>query len=883
MHPIFCPTCHALILDAPSCAACGWQRPYQEDQAGKQLWHAELGRALPKPRASAVVAGGHFCLSAEDGTIMALDPASGQVVWERQIDAGRAAHTLATDGTLLLLSSVDTRPIPTSGKALLALDAATGEDIWSYATIGHSLSAAALANSAAYFTSSDGVLHAVDITSGQARWQVRHVGWGPEAPAVDSASVYVGGRADMLVAYAIGDGMERWRFSAGAWFASPICLAEGQLYTQNWDGFLYALDAATGRLLWKVKGQRGQGFTSPPIAQRDRLYIGGRVYHERDGARSDAYALLALRKDDGGEIWRCLTTKHIVAPPALAGDRVLFGAEDGFFYALDGDIGIERWKIEIGGRIVTQPQIAGHVVYIGERHGVVYAIRWRAEQETQPQAPEEYVRQGAFELAANAYALHSEFGTAAAIFAELGQHREAALLYERAEQPAQAAPLWETLGELRRARDLYQAAADLAGVARMLAALGEPLQAAKLYEEIGDPAAAALYEQAGNRVKAADLYHSAGQIERAAQIWQSLGQWERLADALIGDGNLPEAARLLEQHGQHERAAELYEATAQPAQALALRIQLGHWERVVDLAVRQGDYVQAAMAHEQLGHGLRAAEAYEQAAQQAGAAVPTDEARAAELYERAAQLYEAAFEDQHADQCRRQIRRYRRLPEITVSGGAESAFVEYQWNTLKLRVRNIGHGRATNITLTLRGPFDLDSNTDIASLAPKKTAPLDISVRPQRDQYGPAVPLEIIVTYTDMHGGVDSVRRRIPIRVLQHGAAPETTTPLEINIQNNPQNARRAPQPAPSAMEIKPSPNSSASEEEIDQQQKLLAIHRRNLGLYLEQQAKLGTTFMPPGLSNGIFEERDNIQRIKQVLRNWGIAMVDHPDDSSET
>ena len=174
--------------------------------------------------------------------------------------------------------------------------------------------------------------------------------------------------------------------------------------------------------------------------------------------------------------------------------------------------------------------------------------------------------------------------------------------------------------------------------------------------------------------------------------------------------------------------------------------------------------------------------------------------------------------------------------------------------------------------MTLRGAFDVDSTSAIASLAPRKTAVFEVSVRPQREQYGPAVPLELIVTYADMHGGVDSVRRRIPIRVLQHGAAPDTITPLEIDIQSDRFN-RNIERPG--------IPN--VNQEDIDQQQKLLAIHRRNLALYLEQQAKLGAAFIPPSLSNGIFEARENIQRIKQALRDWGVVVADHPDDGPDT
>jgi outer membrane protein assembly factor BamB len=874
MQPIFCPQCAELVLDAPSCAACGWQRPYQEGDAGKQVWRADLGRALPKPRASTVVAGGRYCLSAGDGTIVALDLQSGQVAWERQIDAGRTTHTLVTDGARLFVSSVDTQPIPTNGKALLALDAATGQDIWRYTTIGHSLSAAALADGVAYFTSSDTVLHAVDAASGQARWQVRHASWGPDAPAADASLVYAGGRGDALVAYAIGDGAEQWRFSATAWFASPLCLAEGQLYTLNWDGFLYALEARTGRLLWKLKGERGQGFTSPPSANSIRLYVGSRVYHEHDGEQAETYALLALRKEDGGEVWRFLTPKHIFAAPTVAGDTVLFGADDGFFYTLDTDTGVERWKIEINGRIVTQPQIEGHTVYIGERHGAVYAIRWRAEQNTQLQAPEVYLRQGALELAINAYALRGEFGTAAAIFEqELGRPREAALLYERAEQPARAAALWMQAGELRRARDLYHRAGDLAGVAGVLEQLSEPLQAAKLYEEIGTlDNAARLFEQAGDRIRAAEIHRKLGRFGQAAAIAASLGDWERQVADLVAAGKPAAAARILAQQGQIERAADLYESAGELQAALALRTQLEHWERVVDLAFRLEDFEQEAAAHNRLGNLLRAAEAYERVARLRLMATPPDEQGAAHFYELALQLYVTLFDDERAERCRRSIWQYRRLPIVTIAGGAQQAFVEYEWNILKLRVRNAGYGPATNIITTLRGAFDTDGNLTIARLGPKKSATLEVSLRPQRDQFGPAVPLEISVTYDDVKGGEYSVKRRIPIRVTPKGATPESTTPVEIDIQ-----ADRLPRSADR------SGAASVDQAEIDQQEALLATYRRTLAHLLNQLALVGgAAYATPQVVNGLYEARENIQRIKQVLRGWGIAVADHPNDGAE-
>ena len=71
-----------------------------------------------------------------------------------------------------------------------------------------------------------------------------------------------------------------------------------------------------------------------------------------------------------------------------------------------------------------------------------------------------------------------------------------------------------------------------------------------------------------------------------------------------------------------------------------------------------------------------------------------------------------------------------------------------------------------------------------------------------------------------------------------------------------------------------------ANSEEIAQQRGLLEIHRRNLAQYLKQRAQFGDAYVPPVISNGIVEERENIARVKRNLRDWSSAVADHPNDS---
>ncbi len=70
-----------------------------------------------------------------------------------------------------------------------------------------------------------------------------------------------------------------------------------------------------------------------------------------------------------------------------------------------------------------------------------------------------------------------------------------------------------------------------------------------------------------------------------------------------------------------------------------------------------------------------------------------------------------------------------------------------------------------------------------------------------------------------------------------------------------------------------------ATQEEIDVQWKRLATHRARLAELLTQQAQHGSAFAPPFVSTGIVEARNDIRRVKAVLRDWRQTVDDHPDD----
>src|SRR5215216_5568904 len=70
-----------------------------------------------------------------------------------------------------------------------------------------------------------------------------------------------------------------------------------------------------------------------------------------------------------------------------------------------------------------------------------------------------------------------------------------------------------------------------------------------------------------------------------------------------------------------------------------------------------------------------------------------------------------------------------------------------------------------------------------------------------------------------------------------------------------------------------------ANRAEIDKQKEFLVKHRQILAHYLRQQAILGANIVPAAVAEGISDSRIAIDRIKQILRSFGVDVVDQPEE----
>lgn len=147
-------------------------------------------------------------------------------------------------------------------------------------------------------SSSEGKVYALDAATGAVRWEFYAEGPVRLAPTLAGGKVYVGSDDGRVYCLNAADGRPVWTFDAApsperilgngrmislwpvrtgvvveggtAYFGAGVFPAEGL--------YLYAVDAATGRLLWKNDsyGQGGQGTISPQgylVASTDKLFM----------------------------------------------------------------------------------------------------------------------------------------------------------------------------------------------------------------------------------------------------------------------------------------------------------------------------------------------------------------------------------------------------------------------------------------------------------------------------------------------------------------------------------------------------------------------------------------------------------------------------------
>lgn len=267
------------------------------------------------------------------GQIVALDAASGKVIWAKhlgkeygpfEINWGHASSP-ALHGDLAIFPCYHE-----SGAYLLAVDKRTGAVRWkrdrqpgahSYSTplvVTHEGKATLILNS------SRGV-EAFDPATGEPAWQVIEENRFPiPMPVHHQGVVYLsrgyrsspylairlGGKGDVSNSHVV------WKTPTGAPYVSSLVYYDGLLYMATEMGIVTAIDSTTGQSVWRERV--GGVYTASPVAGDGKVYLASET--------GETVVLRAGRKPE--ILARNKLNTHIVASPAISRGRLFLRGDD---------------------------------------------------------------------------------------------------------------------------------------------------------------------------------------------------------------------------------------------------------------------------------------------------------------------------------------------------------------------------------------------------------------------------------------------------------------------------------------------------------------------------------------------------------------------------
>jgi len=300
---------------------------------GKMRWEftgsKAFGYSNPAYKDGVVYVGG------VDNYVYAFNATTGKVLWKFLTGTTGIEAPVTIDGNTVYVGCND--------DVFYALDAKTGIEKWRHSTWFNISTGAVIADGIVYFGCSDSKVYALNAADGTLKWSY-YAGdmINASGPAVTGGFVYVGSRDKYLHAINATTGDAAWKYYCGVSMemSSPT-VVNGVVYIGGWydvytyngkKGSVYAINAATGALVWEKLNNTG--FGSSPVVSNGILYIsadGGNFY--------------ALNASTGATVW----SKQIYSnsdDPTVANGRVFIGDNSGL-YALDAATGAEKWKYTI--------------------------------------------------------------------------------------------------------------------------------------------------------------------------------------------------------------------------------------------------------------------------------------------------------------------------------------------------------------------------------------------------------------------------------------------------------------------------------------------------------------------------------------------------------
>lgn len=305
-----------------------------------------------------VLADGLLYEGVDDGDIVAMDASTGAVVWTNHIDP---------DDVIMSGISVANGMVYASGlRGVWAFDAAKGSLMW-HSLPRYQTFSPLVSGHRVYVSDDDGTLYSANAVTGRK-------GWGRLILRGNTFFTLALGGGDVYVTW-FGNDVVRVDAVTGkvdggvslSKEALGVSWHEGMEYVGTGNGLAagaLAVDPTTDQILWEFEALGTYAFGAPAV-------LDGVVYLDDSG--NDGGHVYALDAATGEMIWTFEAPDGIPGV-SVAGGVVYTAGDDDWIRALDAATGELLWSFFTGSRVAHAPIIANGMVYAATGNGQIFAF-----------------------------------------------------------------------------------------------------------------------------------------------------------------------------------------------------------------------------------------------------------------------------------------------------------------------------------------------------------------------------------------------------------------------------------------------------------------------------------------------------------------------------
>ena len=324
--------------------------------------------------ASPIIAGGRVFVLDTRATVRAFSADSGGSIWSRSLvpegkdSRGAFGGGLASDGSRIYATTA-------FGEAL-ALDAATGAVLWRK-SVGSPLRAApTVADGKMVFVSVANQVHCLSTSDGSELWQ--STGVGESASVITSTSAAIEGDVAVVpttsgdvIAFRLSDGAPLWTDTLASTdptsslanlndIAARPVMDSGQVFAISHSGSFVAFNAKDGTRNW----QRELSGTQTPWLSGDYLFV-----------ITNRNKVAAISRKTGGVRWIKDLPQGVWTGPVMGGGKLIVASSEGSLVMLSAQTGDILTTMALKAKVYVAPIIASGTIYLLADDGDLIAMR----------------------------------------------------------------------------------------------------------------------------------------------------------------------------------------------------------------------------------------------------------------------------------------------------------------------------------------------------------------------------------------------------------------------------------------------------------------------------------------------------------------------------